>query len=638
MPGPIARGSRLRLLARELRRRKVYHVGLAYLSAAVVLATATAELYDDLLLPDWTPRFVLVLLIIGLPVALVLAWAYELRPEEGSTSGIEESSDGANAAAPRQDGVPDPDPVDPGLRPVDPGLGSPYPDLPTTQPGLSPGLSPGAPPDVSAESSPDVSAETFQRSIVVLPFDNLSPEPDQEYFCDGMTEEIISDLSGIRSLRVISRTSAMLLKGSGKDLRAIGRELSVRYVLEGSVRKAGDRLRVTAQLIDARDDAHLWSEKYDGKLGDVFEIQENVARAIAEALRLELTPEDERAIAHVPVKDTEAWECVLRARHEIWTGTESSIRKAMEHLQTAQTLVGENEAVLGALSEAQFMLPHVTGEGMEDLPARLGEIAHRILALNSSSPVGHLTKGLALVKSRGSFRKGLQEFRRAAALEPSDSSILMMHGYLAALVGLDGEGLRVSEKVTSLDPLSPVARLNRSFILFLTGNQGVAALEAEWAVRMDPTSPYFRWGQVFPMAQLQRLDEIRRSAAAVRDRPTDNFGRIVMLYEAALQNRPLDPFLTPELLATARHDETFSLSLAECMAQVGRLDEALDWLENALSFGLINPGFLGGGDVLLEPLRGEPRFHALLERARNMVREIGLDGEADLSEGEEWWM
>jgi len=363
-----------------------------------------------------------------------------------------------------------------------------------------------------------------------------------------------------------------------------------------------------------------------------------IGRSIAEALRLELTPEDERAISHVPVKDTEAWECVLRARHEIWTGTENSIRKAMEHLQAAHTLVGENEAVLSALSEAEFMLPHVTGEGMEDQPARLREIANRILALDPSSSVGHLTKGLALAKSRGSFPESLQEFRRAATLDSSDPSILVMHAYFAALVGFDEEGLRISEKVVSLDPLSPVARLNRSFILFLTGNQEAAALEAERAVMLDPTSPYFRWGQVMPLAQLRRLDEIRRSAAAVRDLPTDNFGRIVMLYEAALQNRPLDPFLTPELLATARHDETFSLSLAECMAQVGRLDEALDWLENALSFGLINPGFLGGGDVLLEPLRGEPRFHALLERARNMVREIGLDGEADLSEGEEWWM
>ena len=618
---------RFRRLLSELRRRKVFHVLLAYLSAGVAVALAFAELYDDLGLPDWTTRFVLLLLILGLPIALVLAWAYELRPEEGGAPETEGPWEAAIPTGSGRDGVPGPDPVDPGLRPVDPGL-------PTTQPGPSPGLSPGVPPDVSAGFSPDVSAETFQRSIVVLPFDNLSPDPDQDYFCDGMTDEVIADLSGLHSLRVISRTSTMLLKGSGKDLRAIGRELSVRYVLEGSVRKAGDRLRVTAQLIDAETDAHLWAEKYDGELDDVFDIQESVARSIAEALRLELTPEDERAISHVPVKDTEAWECVLRARHEIWTGTENSIRKAMEHLQAAHTLVGENEAVLSALSEAEFMLPHVTGEGMEDLPARLREIANRILALDPSSPVGHLTKGLALAKSRGSFPESLQEFRRAATLDSSDPSILVMHAYFAALVGLEEEGLRVSERVVSLDPLSPVARLNRSFILFLTGNQEAAALEAERAVMLDPTSPYFRWGQVMPLAQLKRLDEVRRSAAAVRDQPTDNFGRMVRLYEAALQEHPLDPFLDPELLATAHHDETFSLNLAECMAQVGRLDEALDWLENALSFGLTNPGFLGERDVLLEPLRGEPRFHALLERARRVVHEMGLDGKADPSEGE----
>ena len=138
-------------------------------------------------------------------------------------------------------------------------------------------------------------------SIAVLPFGNLSPDPDNEFFADGLTEEVIADLSVIRALRVISRTSAMHFKGTNKDLRAIARELQVRYVLEGSVRRAGTSLRVTAQLIDAENDSHVWAEKYSGSIEDVFAIQEEISRKIANALQLRLTDAEARGIAKRPI-------------------------------------------------------------------------------------------------------------------------------------------------------------------------------------------------------------------------------------------------------------------------------------------------------------------------------------------------
>jgi len=158
-----------------------------------------------------------------------------------------------------------------------------------------------------------------EKSIVVLPFDDMSPNKDNEYFSDGLTEEIISDLSQIHDLLVISRSSAMTYKGTKKKIKEIGQELNVRYVLEGSVRKAGNNLRITAQLIDAKNDTHLWANKYSGTLDDVFNIQEKVSRSIVDALTMKLSPEEDRRLTKRPIKNIQAYECYIKARQDIYT-------------------------------------------------------------------------------------------------------------------------------------------------------------------------------------------------------------------------------------------------------------------------------------------------------------------------------
>src|SRR5690349_11462708 len=153
-------------------------------------------------------------------------------------------------------------------------------------------------------------------SIAVLPFSNLSPDPDNEYFADGLTDEVIAKLSKVSALRVISRTSAMTYKRTTKDIGTIARELGVRYVLEGSVRRAGDRLRITAQLIDGDTDHHLWAETYDGSAADIFAIQERLARVIVDALEVRVTSDEDRRLAARPIVSLPAYECYLRARQE----------------------------------------------------------------------------------------------------------------------------------------------------------------------------------------------------------------------------------------------------------------------------------------------------------------------------------
>jgi TolB-like protein len=270
--------SKLRLSLAELKRRKVYRVATVYVVVGVgIIGLGEAALggtWESIRVP------VVALVLIGLPIALVLAWAYEIRPEE-----------------PREA----------------------EPTIPTTI---------------------DTPEAEQRGSIVVLPFDNMSPDPTDAYFSDGLTEEIITNLSHIGSLRVISRSSAMVLKGTQKDVRTIGKELDVQYVLEGSVRKAGEALRITAQLIDARSDDHLWADKYDGVLDDVFGMQESVSRSIVEALELRLTSAEEQRIGERRIDDIQAYDCSLKAQGEILRGTPDALHRAQQYLDTAIEITG----------------------------------------------------------------------------------------------------------------------------------------------------------------------------------------------------------------------------------------------------------------------------------------------------------
>ncbi len=208
--------------------------------------------------------------------------------------------------------------------------------------------------DLKAVRASGLSAAQPEKSIVVLPFENISADPEQDYFCDGMTEELISDLSKIGSLRVISRTSSMMFKGTKKELPAIAREVHVRYVLEGSVRKAGNNLRITAQLIDAASDTHLWAEKYGGTLDDIFDIQEKVSHSIVDALKLKLTPKEAGLLAERPIPSPLAYEFYLKARGEILKWTEAGLENALRYLQSGLEIVGENALLYAGMAYVYF--------------------------------------------------------------------------------------------------------------------------------------------------------------------------------------------------------------------------------------------------------------------------------------------
>jgi TolB-like protein len=466
------------------------------------------------------------------------------------------------------------------------------------------------------------------KSIVVLPFENLSPDPDNAYFADGLTEEIISDLAKVRALRVISRTSAMLLRGSKKDVPTIARELNVGYVLEGSVRRAGSSLRITAQLIEAVNDAHVWAEKYTGTIDDVFDMQEKVSRAIVEALRLELTPQERQRLAERPIPNLYAYECYLRARREIFRFTEPALGKAMDYLEEGLRVLPDNALLLAGVAYVHFQRVEL-GAGQEDSIDQADAFATRAVDLAPDLPQGHLVLGLIATMRRGAIKAAIAHLERALAAGPNDWDALAWAGAVFPFVGKTSEVASIGERLVATDPMSIMSYMPLIWFHSFEGRVDLALGVVERGLRLYPE--VFAGSLSDAMRVMMLIQAGRREEAiAAGDRVEQEehpiiSHRIALLWRYALtgdRQRALS-WMTPEATQTCRRDFMYSWWLACAYAMLGDSDRALDWLENAVELGFVNHHYLGEVDPLLAPLRGDPRFQVLMARAREM--QAGLE-------------
>jgi TolB-like protein/Tfp pilus assembly protein PilF len=453
-----------------------------------------------------------------------------------------------------------------------------------------------------------------QNSIAVLPFANMSSDPEQEYFSDGLTEEIISDLSRVNKLLVISRSSIMTLKGTQKKINEIATELNVRYVLEGSVRKAGNNLRITAQLIDANSDSHIWSEKYNGTLEDVFDIQEKVSRSIVDALKLRLSPEEDQQIAERPITNIHAYECYLQARQEIFRGSKESMNNAFKLLQNGLDLVGPNELLYAMLGYANFFYFRFINKADRSNFIKAKEYANKAFVLNPESPLAHVVQGW-IHWTEGDLQTSCNAMKMALRIEPNNYDALFGLAETYLYAGKASITQSVGDKLLEIDPLTPMVYIMKgSFFIDTKTVEGLPYFEKAYA--MDPQSPLTQWmlaSAYFWCGKNEAAYPLVDSLATAL--PEWSFTHQLLFLKYGLQGNKEEAltYATPELHTEAKNDHHFAFHLAECYAVVDEKEKALDLLEYAME--IFFPYLFLSKNILFENIKSEERFKNLMKTA-----------------------
>ena len=457
----------------------------------------------------------------------------------------------------------------------------------------------------------------LDKSIIVLPFENLSSDPDQEYFSDGLTEEVISDLSLIPDLLVISRSSAMTFKGSKNTIKEIAEKVNVRYVLEGSVRKASNNLRITAQLIDSINDAHVWAEKYNGTLEDIFDIQEKVSKSIFKALKVKLTHDENHRIDERHIDNISAFEYYLKAKAEILLLTEDAINRAIQYLKNALEIIGENALLYSGMAFAYLQMVNI-GAKHDEFLAKAEDYARKAISLDPELAKAHATLGWVSMWSNP--RAANQHLKRAYSISPNDQMVLQgVLIYYVQETGKISEASKLNERLNRVDPLDWGTKWLNGGIHFYNGDYDNAL--SEWRLLYEtnsyiPIVPFYYASTMVYLGQLDSACNIINLSARIE--PNNAFTKLGQLLKCAIMKNKVEAFklMTPDFRKTCIRDCTFSHHVAGIFSLLGEKDEALDWLENAFDHFFINWPLLAEKDLWLENIRGEERFKNLMKRVK----------------------
>jgi TolB-like protein/Tfp pilus assembly protein PilF len=402
----------------EVKRRKVYRVAAAYIIAAggiIQLASATFPAWE---LPNWSLRLVILLLLVGFPIALILAWAFDV-----TSQGIRATPDIPAPRTRRRRNI---------IMLIATGV------------------------VISAATGffllPRVAAHKVDKSIAVLPFENLSDEKENAYFADGVQDDVLTNLSKIGDLRVISRTSVMQYRGRPTNLREIGKALGVSNILEGSVRRSGNKVRVNVQLIDANTDEHVWANDYDGDVTDVFALQSDLAREIANALQAKLSPAEKSQMTRKPTENGEAYLAFVQA-HDLSCAWEDPVKlKQSEQLYQRAVDLDPNFALaLARFSQLESWMSR-THEGTREHRGKARSLAERALQLQPDLPEAHLALGFSYYYGDNNYEAALKEFQIAQRGLPNDSEVYLAIGAIQRRQGKWTESTANLEKAASLNP------------------------------------------------------------------------------------------------------------------------------------------------------------------------------------------
>ncbi|HEY5623398.1 MAG TPA: tetratricopeptide repeat protein [Gammaproteobacteria bacterium] len=489
----------------ELRRRNVFKVAVAYAIVGWFAIEVAATMLPIFEAPEWILQVFTFFVILGFPVAIVLSWIYDFTPQ-----GIERTSDASETV---------PDATGSKLNYAIVGLlllavGFMFVDNYVLLDDAE------QPAEEVAETDDEAEPGVSPNSIAVLAFENMSADPEQEYFSDGISEEILNGLAQIGSLHVAARTSAFSFKGQNVDIPSVGQALNVAHVLEGSVRKAGNQVRITAQLIEVESGFHLWSDEYDRELTDIFAVQDDIANAVVEALRVELLGEEttERTGGYLTAS-VEAHDAYLLGRHRLATRRTDDLAAARAYFEQAIELDPDYAAAYVGLADS-VMLQNVYGAtDAADLRQNAEPAIARALELDSSMGEAYASRAFIRTMFAGDFAGADPDYRRAIELSPNYAA--GYHWYSIALafgLGQIDEAIEIGEKALELDPLSLIISTDLAVIWSLTDNIDRTRELLRRSVEIDPSFAKTYWR----LAQLEisagRISEglrLLRTAAAL---------------------------------------------------------------------------------------------------------------------------
>ncbi|MCH8203341.1 MAG: tetratricopeptide repeat protein [Proteobacteria bacterium] len=582
-------------LFEELKRRNVVRVGIAYVIGGGLMIEVMDTIAPRLGMPDWVPTFIIIAVLIGLPIALFFSWSYELTAQ-----GLKKTHEvDADASISHSSG-----------RKLDFAiigmlvLALGY--FVWGKFGAEPALKTG---QVTAEAKGD-----GLHSIAVLAFVNMSSDPDQEYFSDGISEELLNLLARIPELRVVSRTSAFSFKGKNIDIPTIAAQLNVAHILEGSVRKSGNRVRITAQLIDVKTDSHLWSETYDRELTDIFVLQEEIATAIARALAVELNIGPGQSLVTARTTDMAAYDRYLEGRSLV--AKRADFSRAIQLLSEATRRDPAFAPAWAALAQAHALsFYHLRTPKVEALNA--AEIAaRRALEIDPDLASAHSVTA-DILRDRGNWSAAEESYKRALALNPDEVEANSQYAQMLLQTFRFGAALPYAEKAAQLDPLAWIHRLVRGLLWYVLGrpDDGMREIELGLSLSGEVVSGYLIQalvGMAIDQGNIERAIEFSRYPIVGSD--------LAGFRTEFLDHLDDPPAALASLQATVRDNpQHWSLNIYWAV-HLGDLALAEDILRFTLEERLTNNPFLNG-TWLSFPFLGSLRKS---EDVKNLLRKTGM--------------
>jgi len=575
----------------ELKRRNVYKVAVAYAIVGWLLVQIATQVFPFLEIPNWVVRLVIALVAIGFPIALVIAWAFEITPQ-----GIERTE------------VADTMPLAAGQKK------HAWIYVAIVGAVLSIGLFFLG--RYGFRNGTSSSSELPQKSIAVLPFDNLSRDPDNAFFAEGVQDEILTRLAKVADLKVIARTSTQKFKSAPENLPDIAKQLGVMNILEGSVQKVNDQVRVNVQLINAMTNAHLWAEIYDRKLSDIFAVQSDIAKTVADTLQAKLTGSEKQMMAAQSTSDTAAYELYHKGRSLWEKRSGDNIPKAIAFYEQAIARDPNYALAYAGLAQAYILLPFYAGADRLDAFSKAKDAALKALRLDSNLAEAHAALGKVLFFSEIDLTGAMREYKRAIELQPNDATA---HHWLGndtlAALGRFEEAIAQGKRAVELDPLSPVINTDFGTIFYYAHRYEESARQLRKTLEIDPTFFYAHFNLGIA---LQAAGDLSGAIAEYEKakRLGDNIYVSMLCAQAKAHAGDKDAALRmlSDLDKVSQQREVVGYLRTLLYLSLNNKDEALRWLEqdfeerdgSNISWIKVDP--------LLDPLHGDPRFEALVQK------------------------